>query len=132
MRTHLIPLTVALTLVSATVPAAAQDTREPACFVVHAADSNNESEALKVRLEATLSRYAPLCGTLTLPFRPVVISVNAILDGRYYYASDFVQADTDLGLRLQVHSMTLHAQTLEELVDRIVTRALDILKSVQS
>ena len=132
MRTHLIPLTVALTLVSATVPAAAQDTRESLCFAVNAADSNSESEGLKLRLEATLGRYAPLCDTLTGDRHAVIVSVIAIFDNGYYYASHFVQVTTDLGLQLHQHGMTLHAQTLDDLVDRVVTRALSMLRRVQS
>lgn len=133
MRTHLIPLTVVLTLLGVTAPTVAQDSHETACFVVSTGgNSNKESEGLKLRLEATLPRYAPLCSTVMGERRAVIVSVVVMLDNGYYYASHFLEADTDQGLRLHRQSMQLHAQSLDDLVDHVVTEALSMLRRVQS
>ena len=64
--------------------------------------------------------------------RAVIVSVVVMLDNGYYYASHFLESDTDQGLRLHRQSMQLHAQALDDLVDHVVTEALSMLRRVQS
>ena len=132
MKRVLIPLTVALALVSVTAPIIAQDTREPLCFAVHTESSTDATGDLKLRLDLALARYAPLCDTVTGKRHAVLVNIVAIVDNGLYYVSYFVWLATGPGVHLQYHTMGLHVPTLDPIVDSIVTRALGILKQGRS